>query len=116
MRHRNKGRKLGRTKAPRTHLLKNLAQSVILYEKITTTEAKAKEVRPVVERLITTAKKSDVSTRRLLISRVPTELAVKKLLEVLGPRYKGRAGGYTRITKIGPRQGDAAKMCVIELV
>ena len=116
MRHRNKGRKLGRLKAPRTHLLKNLAQSIILYEKVRTTEAKAKEVRSVVERLITAGKKPDVSTRRLLLRRVPTESAVKKLIEVLGPRYKNRNGGYTRITKIGQRQGDAAKMVMIELV
>jgi large subunit ribosomal protein L17 len=116
MRHRNKGRKLGRTKAPRVHLLANLAQSVILYEKVRTTEAKAKEVRSVVERLITVGKKSDVATRRQLLRRLPTELAVKKVIEVLGPRYAKRAGGYTRIVKIGPRQGDAAKMAVIELV
>ncbi len=116
MRHRNKSRKLGRTKAPRAHLLANLAQSVILYEKVRTTEAKAKEVRPVVERLITFGKKPTLATRRLLLKRLPTENAVKKILEVLGPRYATRAGGYTRLTKVGRRQGDAAKMVVLELV
>lgn len=116
MRHRNKGRILGRTTAPRKHLLANLAQSVILYEKVRTTEAKAKEVRPVVERLITFGKKPTLATRRLLLKRLPTENAVKKILEVLGPRYATRAGGYTRITKVGRRQGDAAKMAVLELV
>jgi large subunit ribosomal protein L17 len=116
MRHRSKGRILGRKTAARKSLLANLAQSVILYEKVRTTEAKAKEVRSVVEKLITIGKKPSLSSRRLLISKLPTTNAAKKVLEVLGPRYEKRAGGYTRITKIGRRQGDAAKMVVIELV
>jgi len=116
MRHRTKGRILSRATAPRKHLLANLAQSIVLYEKVRTTEAKAKEVRSTVERMITSAKKPTLATRRLLMKKVPTEAAVKKLLEVLGPRYEKRAGGYTRITKIGQRQGDAAKMVMIELV
>jgi large subunit ribosomal protein L17 len=116
MRHRSKGRILGRKTAPRKSLLANLAQSVILYEKVRTTEAKAKEVRSLVERLITTGKKATLASRRQLLSKLPTANAVKKVLEVLGPRYEKRAGGYTRITKIGRRQGDAAKMAVIELV
>ncbi len=125
MRHRNKGRILSRAATPRKHLLANLAQSVILYEKVRTTEAKAKEVRPLVERMITAAKpakdgaaagKPSLQARRSLLSKLPTEIAVKKALEVLGPRYAGRSGGYTRITKIGRRQGDAAKMVVLELV
>jgi len=116
MRHRNKGRKLGREKAPRAHLLVNLAQSVILYEKVRTTEAKAKEVRPLVERLISTGKKPTLAARRSLMRTLPAEQAVKKVLEVLGPRYAERAGGYTRITKLGPRQGDAALITQIELV
>ncbi len=116
MRHRSKGRILGRTAAPRKALLANLAQSVILYEKVRTTEAKAKEVRSLVERLITVGKKATLASRRALISKLPTELAAKKVLEVLGPRYEKRAGGYTRIVKNGPRQGDAAKMVIIELV
>jgi large subunit ribosomal protein L17 len=116
MRHRNKGRILSRTTASRKHLLANLAQSIILYEKVRTTEAKAKEVRSVVERMITSAKKPTLAARRNLLSKLPTEMAVKKTLDVLGPRYADRAGGYTRITKVGRRQGDAAKMVVIELV
>jgi len=93
-----------------------LAQSVILYEKVRTTVAKAKEVRRTVERLITVSKKPTLAARRELLKKLPTELAAKKLLEVIGPRYAKRAGGYTRITKIGQRQGDAAKMVYIELV
>ena len=116
MRHRNKGRILGRKTASRKSLLANLAQSVILYEKVRTTEAKAKEVRSLVERLITTGKKPTLASRRQLMSKLPTDNAVKKVLEVLGPRYEKRAGGFTRITRIGPRQGDAAKMVAIELV
>ena len=116
MRHRNKGRILSRAASPRKHLLANLAQSIILYEKVRTTEAKAKEVRSTVERMITSAKKPTLATRRLLLKKLPNEIAVKKLLDVLGPRYAKRAGGYTRITKIGQRQGDAAKMVVLELV
>ncbi len=116
MRHRNKGRILSRATAPRKHLLANLAQSVILHEKIRTTEAKAKEVRGTVERMITAAKKPTLASRRLLLKKLPTEMAVKKLIEVLGPRYAHRAGGYTRITKLGQRQGDAAKMVMLELV
>lgn len=116
MRHRSKGRILSRATAPRKHLLANLAQSVILHEKVRTTEAKAKEVRSTVERMITTAKKPTLASRRLLMKKLPTEMAVKKLLEVLGPRYAARAGGYTRITRLGQRQGDAAKMVMLELV
>jgi len=116
MRHRNKGRILSRTTAPRKHLLANLAQSVILYEKVRTTEAKAKEVRGVVERMITSGKKPTLATRRLLLKKLPTESAVKKVLEVLGPRYAARNGGYTRITKLEPRLGDNAPMVQLELV
>ncbi len=116
MRHRAKGRKLGREKAPRKALLKNLAQSVILYEKVKTTLAKAKEVRSLVERLITIGKKPGLTSRRRLLSKLPTELAVRKLLEELGPRYAQRNGGYTRLIKLGFRQGDAAQIVQIELV
>lgn len=116
MRHRSKGRILGLTTAPRKALLANLAQSIILHEKVRTTVAKAKEVRSLVERIITSGKNPTLTVRRNLLKKLPTELAVKKVLEVLGPRYAKRTGGYTRITKIGPRQGDAANMAVIELV
>lgn len=116
MRHRKKGKKLGREKAARKALLKNLAASLIVYEKIKTTLAKAKAVRPVVEKLITTAKKGDLGARRRLRRYLPTDSAVKKALEVLGPRYKERKGGYTRIIRLGARSGDAAEMAQIEFV
>lgn len=116
MRHRNTTKTLGRKKASREAMLRNLAQSVILYEKVKTTETKAKVVRPIVEKMITTAKAGDLTARRRLMKDLSTEGAVKKALEVLGPRYKERAGGYTRIIKIGTRQGDGAPIVQLELV
>ena len=116
MRHRKKGKILGRKKAPREAMLKNLAASIILYEKVKTTEAKAKAVRPIVERLITVGKTNTLTSRRRLLSQLPVTNATKKLLEELGPKYKERPGGYTRIIKVGARQGDGAKMVQIELV
>ena len=116
MRHRKTNNSLSRKVGPRTALLKNLAESVILYEKVTTTQAKAKVIRPIVERLITKAKSNDLASRRYLIQRLPTNNSVKKLLEVLGPKYKNRPGGYTRITKVPARSGDGAKRAIIELV
>ncbi len=116
MRHRNKGTILDRKKAPREALLRNLATSVILYEKIETTKAKAKAVRPLVEKLITIAKTNDLTARRKLLEVVYDKNAVNKALEVLGPRYKERAGGYTRITSLGRRQGDGAETAHIEFV
>lgn len=116
MRHRKKTIKLGRTKAPREALLSNLAASVILYEKVRTTEAKAKAVRPLVERLITKGKARSLHARHELEKVLSQKAAVRKVLEVLGPRYKDRPGGYTRITKLGQRQGDAAPLAQIEFV
>lgn len=116
MRHRNANKILDRKKAPRLSLLRSLAESVILYEKVKTTEAKAKAVRALVERAISTSKSPTLASRRKLISTFHTELPVKKLVEVLGPRYKARTGGYTRLTKIGSRQNDAAEMVQIELI
>lgn len=116
MRHRKKGTKLGREKAPREALLRNLAASVILYEKIQTTEAKAKAVRPLVERAITSGKVPSLATRRNLMKFFYTEHPVKKILEVLSPRYATRMGGYTRIVKLGHRMSDAADVVQIELV
>ncbi len=116
MRHRKKGTILGREKAPREALLRNLVASVILYEKVQTTEAKAKAVRPLVERAITTGKMSTLAARRNLMKDFYTEHPVKKILEVLGPRYADRKGGYTRIVKLGHRLNDAADMVQIELV
>ncbi len=116
MRHRKKGKVLDRAKAPREALLRNLAASVILYEKVKTTEAKAKAVKPMVERAITTGKKPSLAARRNLMRIFYTEHPVKKILEVLGPRYATRPGGYTRIVKLGTRQGDGAQVVQIELV
>ncbi|MDO9399175.1 MAG: 50S ribosomal protein L17 [bacterium] len=116
MRHQNKNKKLDRKKAPREAMLKNLASSIFIYEKIKTTEAKAKVIRPIVEKLITVAGKGDLNARRKLIQVLPQKMAIKKAMEVLGARYKERPGGYTRIIKLGTRQGDGAKMVQIELV
>ena len=116
MRHRNKTTKLGRKKQPREMMLRNLASSILIYEKVKTTEAKAKAVRKLVEKLITTAKAGDLNARRKLIETLPQKMAIKKSMEVLGERYKNRKGGYTRIIKIGPREGDGAKIVQIELV
>jgi len=116
MRHRVKKTTLGRKKASREALLKNLVSSVLIYEKVKTTKAKAKAVKPMVEKAITLAKKGDLTARRSLISSLPQKMAVKKSMEVLGDRYKERAGGYTRITNLGNRQGDGADIVQLELV
>lgn len=116
MRHRNKNKKLDREKAPREMMLRNLASSVIIYEKVTTTEAKAKVVRSLVEKMITTAKANTLAAHRKLIATLPQPLAVKKSIEVLGPRYLTRVGGYTRLIKVGARKGDGAELVQIELV
>ncbi len=116
MRHRNNTKILDRKKGPRELMLRNLAASILMYEKVKTTEAKAKAVKPMVEKLITTAKKGDLTARRKLISVLPQEKAVRKLMEVLGSKYKERNGGYTRIVKMGNRAGDGAKIVQIELV
>lgn len=116
MRHRKKGKILDRKKESRKALLRSLATNLILHEKIKTTEAKAKAVKPIVEKLITKGKTGDLHARRELIKYLYLENAVKKVLEDLSPRYKERKGGYTRIVKLGARQGDAAKMVQIEFV
>jgi large subunit ribosomal protein L17 len=94
----------------------NLAASLILHEQITTTLAKAKDLKRVMDRYITLAKRGDLNSRRLAAARMRDEAMVKKLFDVLGPRYKGRAGGYTRVLKAGYRHGDSAPVAVIELV
>ena len=116
MRHRNKNKILDRDKASRESMLRNLASSILIYEKVKTTEAKAKVVKTLVERAITVAKKGDLTARRTLISSLPQKMAIKKSLEVLGERYKNRQGGFCRIIRLGARQGDGAKMVQIELV
>lgn len=115
MRHRNTGKVLDRKKGPREALLKNLATSVILHEKVKTTKAKAKAVRPLVEKLITAGKGGTIAARRKLVGIVG-ENAAKKIMEVLAPRYQGRPGGYLRLTNLGTRMGDAAEMVQIEMV
>ncbi len=116
MRHKNKVKTLDRTKEARELMLRNLASSIIIYEKVKTSEAKAKAVKPMLEKIITTAKKGDLASRRNLLKVLLQPQAIKKAMEVLGDRYKERPGGYCRIIKIGPRQGDGAKMVQIELV
>ena len=116
MRHRHKGKHLDRNKESREALLRNLATSIIIYEKVKTTKTKAKAVKPLVEKLITTAKKNDLTARRKLLEVLYHKKAVSKALEVLGPRYKERKGGYTRIINLGRRQGDGAEIVQIEFV
>jgi large subunit ribosomal protein L17 len=116
MRHLKKGKKFGRTKAPREAMLRNLATSFIVYEKIKTTETKAKALRPIVEKLITLGKEDTLHHRRLVLKKIYIAGAARKVFEVLGPRFKERPGGYTRITKLTPRVGDGASMAVLELV
>lgn len=116
MRHRKKGKILDRKVGPRKALLRNLAASLVLYEKIQTTKAKAKALRPIAERLISKGKVSTLSARRNLLKYLYQETAVKKILEELGPRYKDRKGGYTRIVNVRRRQGDGAEIVQIELV
>jgi len=116
MRHRNKNKILDRKKAPRELMLRNMASSVLMYEKIKTTKAKAKVVRSLVERAITDSKAGDLNAHRKLLSILPQKLAVKKAMEVLGVRYKERAGGYTRIIDLGRRVGDGAEVVQLELV
>ena len=116
MRHRKAGRKLNRTATHRSALLSSLASALIKHEQIVTTLPKAKELRRVIDRLITLAKRDDLHARRLAFSRIRDEAMVSKLFETLGPRYADRPGGYTRVLKAGFRYGDSAPMAVIELV
>lgn len=116
MRHRVGGRKLQRTASHRAALFRNQAAALIKHEQITTTLAKAKELRPYVEKLVTLAKKGGLSNRRLAHARLLDETQLKKLFDVLAERYAGRDGGYTRVIKAGIRASDAASMAIIEFV
>lgn len=116
MRHRKKKVTLDRDSGTRNMLLRNLTASVLIYEKVKTTEAKAKAVRSKVEKMITLAKKDNLASLRRMIAYLPQKTAVLKAVEVLKARYEKRVGGYTRIIKIGPRVGDGAKIVMIELV
>jgi large subunit ribosomal protein L17 len=117
MRHHNNTRKFGRDKTQKRALLNSLALNLIVREKIKTTEPKAKELRPFIEKLITRAKKGDVATRRSIIAKLSSSSrGVKKLFDVLAPKYADKKGGYTRVLKLGARKSDGAKMAIIEFV
>jgi len=117
MRHQRKRGKLSRDPDHRRALLMNLSKEVIEHERIETTQAKAKAVKPEVEKLITLAKRGDLHSRRLALSALGQDTtAVHLLFEVVAPRYAGRPGGYTRILKLGPRQSDSTEMVLLELV
>ena len=116
MRHRFIGRKLNRRPDLRRRLLRSLMGALLRHDRITTTEARGKELRRNVERLITTARRGDLHSRRLALATLPDPPAVDRLFHVVAPRYKTRPGGYTRLTRVGLRQGDGATMVQIELL
>ena len=117
MAHRIGGRKLSRKQGPRLALFKNLTVSILRYERVQTTEAKAKEIQGRVEKMITLAKRNDLTARRAVVAAFPNEpLVVTKLFDEIGPKYADRTSGFTRIVKLGPRSGDAAEIVQIELV
>ena len=116
MRHRVGHRKLQRTSSHRAALFRNMSAALIKHEQITTTVAKAKELRPYVEKLVTLAKKGGLSNRRLAHARLLDDAQLVKLFDVIGPRYASRAGGYTRVIKAGIRASDASPMAIIEFV
>ncbi len=112
----SKGPRLGAGPSHERLLLRTLAEQLFEYGKITTTEAKAKRLRPLAEKMITSAKKGDLAARRLVLAQIANKSVVHTLFTEIGPRFATRNGGYTRITKLGPRKGDSAPMAVIELV
>lgn len=116
MRHLVKGKRLSRDTAQRKALLRNLVTSFLEKERITTTLAKAKETRPLAEKMITLSRTDTLSARRRILQFVYKKDVVKKLFEDVGPRFSERSGGYTRIVKIGPRGGDGAEMAILEMV
>ena len=116
MRHRHAGRALGRTSSHRKALIRNQITDLLRHERLVTTEAKAKELRPAAERIITLGKRGDLHARRQAAAVLTDRKIVTRLFDELAPRYQNRPGGYTRITKLGPRRGDGAHMAQIELV
>ncbi|WP_194953741.1 50S ribosomal protein L17 [Sphingopyxis solisilvae] len=116
MRHKSGGRKLQRTSAHRTAMFRNMSASLIKHEQVMTTVAKAKELRPYVEKLVTLAKRGGLANRRLAQSRLMNDAQLKKLFDTIAERYKDRNGGYTRVIKAGIRASDAAPMAIIEFV
>lgn len=111
-----KGARFGGSPAHHKLMLANLATDLFLHEKVTTTEAKAKAMRPLAEKMITRARRGDLHARRIVMKTITNKAAVARLFEEVGPRYEDRPGGYTRITKLGPRRGDGANEAIIELV
>ncbi|MDD5723368.1 MAG: 50S ribosomal protein L17 [Syntrophales bacterium] len=116
MRHRRAGRRLGRTSSHRKAMMRNLVTSLLEHEKIVTTDAKAKELRGVADRMITLGKRGTLHARRQALSFIRDNRVTKKVFEELSPRYSGRMGGYTRVIKVGTRDGDNALLSVIELM
>ncbi|MEM1046210.1 MAG: 50S ribosomal protein L17 [Pseudomonadota bacterium] len=116
MRHGNRGRKLNRTASHRKAMFANMAAALINHEQIVTTLPKAKELRPIADKLVTLAKRGDLHARRQAIAQIRDEKMVRKLFETIGPRFADRAGGYTRVMRAGFRYGDNAPMAVIEFV
>ncbi len=116
MRHNVKGRKLGRTSSHRTAMFRNQLASLVEHERIVTTVPKAKELRGIAERVVTRGRQDTVAARRWVRRWLPNRDHVSKVFDELSPRFKDRPGGYTRVTKIGPRKGDAAEMAVLEFV
>ena len=116
MRHRVAGRKLGRRTEHREAMLQNIVAQLLTHERVTTTEAKAKEARTLAERIITKGRSGSVHDRRQAMALLTDKQALRKLFDELGPRYADRAGGYTRLMKLMPRRGDAAAMALLELV
>lgn len=116
MRHRNKKKILGRKHSPKVALLRNLATNLIIYEKIKTTKAKAKWMKPEVEKIITLGKTNNLNNQRRISQKLYLKKAVKKVFEVYGPRFKDRKGGYTTTVDLGRRKGDSAEMSQIEFI
>lgn len=116
MRHGKKIAKLGRTAPHRKAMLSNMMTSLFINERVTTTQTRAKELKRTAERVLTCAKKGDLHARRQVLRVIADKQAVAKLFDELGPRYKSRNGGYTRVIKLGPRRGDGAFMSIVELV
>ncbi len=116
MQHNRAGRKLGRTTAHRKALFRNQLSSLITHERIQTTLPKAKDLRPLIEKMVTLGKRGGLHARRLALKTIPEARTIKKLFEEIAPRFRERAGGYTRIMKLGRRQGDGAEMAILEFI
>ena len=116
MRHGKKIAKLGRERSHRKAMMRNMVTSLLAHEHVSTTNAKGKELKRQAEHMITFAKRGDLHSRRQVLRKIADKSVVRKLFDELGPRYSERKGGYTRLVKIGPRRGDGAEMCIVELI